>query len=180
MKKDHACLFLLFFVLIATSCQQAAPKKIIEVAVLNTNLVTGFFRPGFFTELMELKEKNSIPVYRDGKTEMNGTAVEYVKATTVDRITESLAKVTALKESEETRPLIRASKDLLEFGKNIFETDYANVAKLIDEEKPRAEIDAAISKIFETHDETMALKTKALDAVAVPYAKKHGIELRIF
>ncbi len=179
MKNTGIYTFLLLLVLAFCSCQQTSPDKVIGVTVLNTNQVTAFFRPRFFSELLERKKQNSIPVIKDGKTDMNGTAMDYVKMMAIDRVNGALTSVNEIEETEETKPLIGASKDLLEFGKKIFENDYVAVAKMIDEGKPQTEIDAAISSIFETNDAALTQKVKILDDLAMPYAKKHGVDLRV-
>lgn len=179
MKNTGIYVFLLAFVLTITSCQQVSPDKVIGVTVLNTNQVTAFFRPRFFTELQELKKQNRLVSFKDGKTQPNATAVDYVQMMTIDRVNGALASVNELKATEETQPLIAASKELLELGKRIFEIDYTAIAKMIDDGKPQPEIDAAISKVFETNEAELAQKIKALDDLAMPYAKEHNINLRV-
>jgi hypothetical protein len=176
MRINIKILLVLLVGVIFQSCNTASPRKYIEVAVLNTNRITRMYQPGFFSEMRELKNQNRLTVFENGKPK-NGTAVEYVRQTAITPVEEYIAKVRVLKETDDTRDLLTASLDVLQYGKGIFESDYISIAKMLDEDKSQAEVDAAIQKLFETRDPEMEEKFKRLDGLAIPYAEKHDVPL---
>lgn len=154
----------LFFALVTSmvGCNTTSPQKYVEVTVLNTNLVTAYFRPPYFEEVMAHQ----------------GSAEAYVRQQTATRVEQALEKVNKLNVTDETQPLIKASRDFLTYGKELFETEYIDIAKMIDQQAPQSAIDTAIMEVFEKHTPIMDEKLTALETVAAPFAEKHGVDLR--
>lgn len=149
---------------VATACNTTTPQKYVEVTVLNTNLVTAYFRPAFFEEIKGNQ----------------GNAVDYIQQRTTMGLDQAIEKVEQLEATDETRPLIDASMDVLTYGKQLFDSEYTTVAKMIDDGAEEPAIDSAITQLFEKNGPILDEKLNALDAVAMPYAEKHGIELQAY
>ncbi|MBC9797220.1 hypothetical protein [Sinomicrobium weinanense] len=160
-----------------TSCNQATPDKVVQRTWLNTNNVTARYSPKFFGELRALKAKGNIIVFKENEA-IKGTAVEYVNQMVIDPLNESINKVEGLPEKEDTKELIAASLDVFNYGKEIFENEYLDIATMIDEGQPEKAIDAAIEKLFVTHDENMQVRLLYLDELAISYAEKHNIPIQ--
>ena len=149
---------------VAVACTTTTPRKYVEVTVLNTNFITAYFRPAFFDEIKGHQ----------------GNAVDYVQQRTSMGLDRAIEKVEELKVTDETRPLIDASLDVLTYGKQLFSSEYTDIAKLIDSGADESAIDSAITQLFEKNGPVLDEKLNALDEVAMPYAEKHGIELQTY
>lgn len=125
---------------------------------------------------MEKKSKNNITVYKDGEV-IKGTAVAYVQQFVILTVDENLKKVEALSPNKDDQELIEASLEVFRYGKQIFETEYLDIAAMIDDQKPPEEIHAAIDKLFAKHDGEMQKRFERLDSYALPFAEKHNIPL---
>lgn len=170
---------LITLLLLGTSCNLTSPQKYIEVAVLNTNTATSQYRPIFFKLLHESKTKNAIIVFKDDKKINNATAVQYVEEK-ISNITNNMAKVKKLKSTKETADLLNASLELQTYIKEVMSSDYISIANMIDESKPEQDITIATQKMFEKHDAAVNEKMQKMNTLALSYAKKHNIDLRLY
>lgn len=176
MKSTLKITLFLFMGFTLLSCSKPSPRKYVEVAVLNTNLVTGSYTPQFFDELQELKNQNRITLYKDGEMKQV-TVEEYVRQRTIVPVNEAMAKAEALPETDDSRDLKAASLEVFKYGKQLFEKEYLVIAQMLDDNKAQTEIDSAIQKIFTSHDAEMEKRIRYLDELAIPYAKKHNVPL---
>ncbi len=151
------------------ACNQVSPEKYIAVTALNSNLVSTAYRPMFFTELIALK----------GDGRLTGSAKEYVMERAVKPVQKAIGKVNGLRKTDDAKELIATAKEVMEYGQQIFETDYLAIAQLIDTGKPEEEIHAAIAKMYEDTEETLFQKFDKLDQLAIAYAKKHNISFSV-
>ncbi len=149
------------FVTTMVGCNNTSPQKYVEIAVLNTNLVTAYYRPPYFEEMMSHQ----------------GNAVDYVRQQTIPSLEQAIEKVKNLRVTDETKGLIDASLDFLVYGKELFETEYIDIAQMVDDNEPQAAIDTAITRVFDQHDPFLVEKLDRLEAVAIPFAEKHGVDL---
>lgn len=159
-----------------TSCNPVSPDKVVQRAWLNTNNITTRYSPKFFGQLRELKAKGNITIFKD-KEVTKGTAVEYVNQMIIVPHNESLQKVEELPEKEDTKALKAASLELFRYSKEIFENDYLDIARMIDENRPDMEINTAIEDLFLRHDQEMETRLNRLDDQVIPYAEKHNIPI---
>lgn len=178
MKSNIRITLFLLIGLTFLSCDQTSPRKYVEVTVLNTNRAAGMYRIQYINEIRTLKKKGRLTVFK-GDQPKNGTAVAYVKQRIILTNDASLEKVKVLKVTDETEDLIIASLDFFEYSKKIFESDYLEIARMLDENKPDTEIDAAVENMYRTHDWEMEKRLNRLDELAVSYAKKHNVPLEM-
>ena len=170
-------ILLTVFSLNLTSCNPVSPDKVVQRAWLNTNNVTTNYSPKFFGQLRELKSKGNITVFKDNEV-TKGTAVEYVNQLIIVPHNENLQKVEDLPEKEDTKALKAASLELFQYSKEIFESDYLDIATMIDKERPDMEINIAIEDLFLKHDPKMETLLNRLDELVIPYAEKHNIPIK--
>ncbi len=168
--KTHRIILLLGLAASICSCTGPSPKKVVAQTWLNTNNVTTYYSPKFFRELMERKEK-------DNFTTTGGTAVAYIEQYVIATVDESLKKVEKVPVKSDTKELIHASLEVFKYGKEVFETEYLEIAAMIDDEKPLEEIHAAIDNLFAKHNGEMQIRLDQLDSYAIPYAEKHHIPI---
>lgn len=172
----HIRLILSFIVAtLLSSCSSPSPKEYFNKAALNSNLVTAYYKPIFFSEIMELKSKNRLTIFRDQK-QQPATAEEYLEDKLPD-LSKNLSEIKSLKKTDETKEMLEASIAYFEQADKIFKIDYWKIAKMIDTNKPQPEIQQEIEKIFITNDPQMFEKTEKLRKAAEIYAKKNNIPL---
>lgn len=163
---------LLFFTVLM-SCNNPSPRDYFDKAALNTNLITAFYTPNFFGEILELKAQNRLIVFRE-KAQKAVTAEEYLKDRLPD-LSKNISEIKSLKKNEETKKMLEASIAYYEQADKIFKNDYPKIAKMIDDNKPQEEIKSEIDKIFTKNDPDMFAKDKRLMEAATVYARKNNI-----
>jgi len=177
MKKIYYIKFLLLTALTGVVSCGPSPKKVVAQTWLNTNNVTTYYSPRFFNELMERKTTDNITVYEDD-TATKGTSVAYVQQYVIATIDENLKKVEALSAKGDNKELIHASLEVFRYAKGIFETEYLDIAAMIDDERPSEDIMTAIDNLFGKYDGEMQARFDRLDSYAIPYAEKHDIPIK--
>lgn len=166
-------LLTLFFL---QACSNTTPETYHQKAVLSTNLVLMGYSPQFFDEILELKDKGRLTVFKDNR-QQPATAAEYMEHRLPD-LSKNISEIKSLKKTDETEAMLDASLDFFEHAQKIFNQEYPKIAEMIDAGQPRAATEAAIIQIFETHDPQMKAKYEKLEKIADSYAKKHDIEVR--
>ena len=158
---------------------QSTPSEYFDITTLNTNL---FFNFGsrYFKDLQQRK-LTDLYVVEDGKSKQGAASYEqYVKTSAIYQLDNAIAKIKDLKETDETRPMIAASLDLFNFIKNKFDIDYIKIAKLMDAKATHQEIDQSIAELEAAANPVIDEKYKKLMDIALPYAKKHDIQVKNF
>lgn len=172
----HLNLILSFIVVtLLSSCSSTSPREYFEKAALNSNLVTAYYTPNFFREIIELKNQNRLTVFR-GQKQQPATAEEYLKDRLPD-LSKNLSEIKSLEETGETKEMLVASVAYIEQADKIFKTDYLKIAKMIDANKPQREIQAAVEDIFSANDPEMFKKYDRLWKAAEIYADKNNIPM---
>lgn len=166
MKKIITLFSFLTLLMTLQSCGNSS-KEIFDRAVLNSNVFTKQFNKSYFLELKSTYKENKSHTYSSAVEFLNGD-LTFCKA--------ALEKVKNLSKTDDSQELIESSEDYMSSALNILENDHMNVAKMIDAKKPEAEVDAAIEKIYVTHDASMKTKYDRLTAAATKYANENNIE----
>lgn len=170
MKLKHYTLAGLLIWIMFQACNTTTPDKYIAVTALNSNLVNSAYRPMFLNELRELVDKNRLP---------NASATDYVRERAINPIAESIRKVRDLNETDDTRELIAAALDLMQYGMEVFENDYMGIAERIDTGQSREVIDTAIDEMYEKTEEGMRQRSETLNELALGYARDHNVPFEI-
>lgn len=163
-----------------TSCAmfQDSPDKVFQVVGLNSNLLpTDLSR--HFKEVRQHKANGSLQMVDPETRAMKDvTAVEYFDFLYGKRFEDVIAKVSALKDSEEVTPIKNAALETFKAADAIYQTDFPPIAKMIDADAPDAEIDAAIAKLQETKGADLVKKYETTMGLLLPYAARHGVEFK--
>jgi hypothetical protein len=87
-------------------------------------------------------------------------------------------KVKKLRETDDTRDILRASVALYEYVLPVYKTEYQQVARLYDEGGPRGQIDSLAQTIETKYGPGFAKLSDRLVAAGKPYAARHGIKVK--
>ena len=158
---------------LVSSCDTATPDQTFARAVLNLNTIHGFAG-----RAMEEQLKNpSVKLAANGKDTVTMTRKEVID----DKIAfaeDALGKVEKLKETDDSRDMLQASKAVYAFILPVLKTDYQELAGLYDSGKPQVEIDAKSGAIREKYAAGFQEKMDALVAAAKPYAERHNLKVQ--
>ena len=163
---------ILFFCscLLFIACSKVTPEKYFNTAVLNSNLLSGFANNGMLRQL----ESPSLKLGEDhGTVQMKRIEVINDK---IKFIEENFEKVKDLKETEDTKEILRASIALYEFVLPVYKKDYVQLAESFDKGAPEDQIkseSAAIHKYISKYDELY----KKLISAGKSYAEKNNIKV---
>ena len=155
------------------SCKPSADEYFGQAA-LNCNT---FARFGSY----EIKEFLAGPPQKynaDKKAMESSSFQEYFKDRCLNNAVENYDKVKSLPITDETRSMITASLALYEFCVSKYQTDYMQIAKMKDDNRPQPEIDAALQKFDDTNLQEFAKKYDGAWSEGIVYAKAHGIEVK--
>ncbi len=159
---------LFFFIIVLYACNTPSEQQVFQQTALNSNLVSAAYRPAYFREIREQKQKNSL----------NMTANDYVNSHTIIPLDEAIGKAKKLKQTRDAQELISASLDYMEAGRLIFAKEYLRIAELIDTGKSNEEIETAIDQMFKSTEAELLTKQNHMIAVATVYAKENKIDYR--
>ena len=158
------CLFLI-------SCSTVPPEKYFGIAVLNTNMLSGFANEGMYRQL----ESPSLKLGEDhGTVQMK--RIEVIKEK-IKSIEENFEKVKDLKVTEDTKEMIQTSIALYEYVLPVYRKEYTQLAESFDKSVPedriKSESKAIHDKYFPGYDELY----KKLTSTGKSYAEKNNIKV---
>lgn len=180
MSKNKLTKFsLLLFVILLQSCSVDTPESYFGKAVLNVNQYIDLGSKDF-QRMVETQSVNSLYVQVDGEFIMSDNFEKHIKTYKIFTLDADIEKVKSLKVTEDTKEMISASLDVLNFVKSKYETDYIEIAKLLDQKAEKTVINTAIRKFEEENLEKFIAKIDALHKLAIPYAKANGIEVSFY
>jgi hypothetical protein len=161
------------FCLLLTACNTATPENYFDRAVLNTNYFIGFANDGLQREMDQPSAKmvdgdvnHPVPMTRkeiiDGK-------IEYLE--------ESLEKLKDLKETADTKEMLRTSIALYELILPVYKNEYQELAKLYDGIGGTEQIQIATEAIHDKYYNRFDDLYKKLIGIGKLYAAKHNIKV---
>ena len=158
--------------LFLASCDPATPENYFDRAVLNCNIMHGFAGSGLRRKL----ESPSIKLLEDRKSQAPMTRKEVIDGD-IASLEASFAKVKKLRETDDTREMVQASRALYEYVLPVYQNEYRQLAKLYDEGAPREQIDARAQAIETKYRAGFAERFDRLTAAGKPFAERHGIKV---
>ncbi|MDO5616344.1 MAG: hypothetical protein Q4G16_09150 [Cruoricaptor ignavus] len=170
-------LFAALAMLLLVSCNTDNPENYFDKTTLVTNQTVPF-DGNFINKMQQDKNLGRLQIIENNEVKNTESAVEYLQKYIIPEMQKSIDKVEALKVTDDTKGMIESSLDLLKYAKTVKETDYVNIAKMMDEGKPQAEIDATANAILEKTTPVIEEKYNKLLEHALPYAEKNGIEVK--
>lgn len=164
--------FTLIFCIFITSCSTETPEKTFSIAVLNSNLIVGFAGSGMVRQLespsVKLDEgsNEAVPMKRN---DVVNSKIEFSET--------NLKNIKGLKETDDTKEMLDASKALYEFVIPVYKTEYIQLAELYDTGAPKEKIatfsESIHNKYFFRYDELY----KNLINTGKKYAEMHNIKV---
>ena len=164
---------ILFFCscLLFIACGKVPPEKYFNVAVLNSNMLSGFANNGMYRQL----ESPSLKLGEDhGTVQMKRNEVVRDK---INAIEESFDKVKDLKETEETKEILRTSIALYEYVLPVFKKDYMQLAESMDKGVPEDQIKSESKAIHDKYLAGYDELYKKLITAGKSYAEKNNIKV---
>lgn len=181
MKKVLILSLLFAFLIPTVSCNNFGvdPQKIFNKIGLNGNKIPGSFDREF-NEISAHKAKGSLVIVTQNNEVKRGvSALEYVENHYSKLLEADIEGIKELKSNEETRPIIDAGLDMFQYADQIYKNDFPKIAKMIDDERPDEEINAAIEELDATKGVELDKKYGKAMELLLPYADKNGIEYKI-
>jgi hypothetical protein len=126
------------------------------------------------------KNGGQLMAFDDKNTFVAKSYEDHILRFKIPYLQQAIEKIKDLKPTDETAPMINASLDLFNFVKKKYETDYLKTARLLDQKVSQEEIDRAILKIDTDNAPEFNRRYKKLRDLAIPYAAKHGIQIKNF
>ncbi|MBK8550711.1 MAG: hypothetical protein IPL53_06480 [Ignavibacteria bacterium] len=159
MQKNLLYLFLLSFCCVFfIRCNTATPEEYFNVAVLNTNMLSGFATNGMLRQIGP------------------PSAGEEMK-TKIKFLEENFEKVKDLKETDDTKDMIKASLNLYEYVLPVYKTEYVQLADLVDKGAPEDQIQSFDKSIQEKYYPQYEALYDKLIRIGKSYAAKHNIKV---
>ena len=171
---------LLSIAILFTSCSQlteSRPEKIFTTIGLNSNTVNGDF-VRIFKEIKGQGEAGRLHIIEGKEYKTTDSYQVYFKNRYSNFFDNYIENVKKLKVGKEDQKMIDKALEMFTKANEVYAKDFLPIAKMIDEKKPDAEIDAAILQLTETKGKMLEnLRADVLD-LSIPYAEKHGIEVK--
>jgi hypothetical protein len=177
MKKtlnNSIILVLIAVSLVLTSCTNLSPEKTFEVAALNSNLLSRFG-----SKDINFKLASEPQIYDEAQKKMIPSSYyDYFKFDIANLETQ-LKNIKDIKEDDDNRELLQASKDLFSYAIAKEKEGYLTIAKMKDEKALPEQIEKAIADFdASTQNDIEAKFTKLMNA-AKAYVEKHNIDAKI-
>ncbi len=179
MKIKFTTALLILLVIAMHSCSFDEPESYFGKTTLNVNKHIDIGAKDF-QHMMELQSHNALYAIIDGKSIPSDNFEAHIKTYKILNIETDIESIKKLKPTEDTKELIAKSLEVFNFVKSIYETDYIEIAKLLDQKADKTIIDKAIMAFEEQNLEELSKKIDALHTIALPYAKANGIEVSFY
>lgn len=156
------------------ACDSASPEKYFSTAVLNTNLMHGFAGNALNMQL----ESPSVKMAGNDPDKTEPMKRKEIIETKIQQLEEAFGKVNDLKETEDTKGILDASKALYNYVLPVYKNEYIQLAKLYDDAAPAEQIQSFTQSITDKHyAKFVALHDKLTDA-GKAYANLHNINVQ--
>ncbi|KQO29698.1 hypothetical protein ASF10_04095 [Flavobacterium sp. Leaf82] len=160
--------------LVLTSCTNLSPEKTFEIAALNSNLLSRFG-----SKDINFKLASEPQIYDEAQKKMiSSSYYDYFKFDIANLETQ-LKNIKDIKEDDDNRELLQASKDLFSYAIAKEKEGYLTIAKMKDEKALPEQIEKVIADFdASTQNDIEAKFTKLMNA-AKAYVEKHNIDAKI-
>ena len=172
MKRHTSSWYLLFFCALISGCNNSTPEQYFDIAVLNSNMITGFATEGLSRELespsvkMDEQSKQAVPMQR---SELLNSKLQYLE--------QSFEKLQNLKETPDTKEMLQNSIALYKYVLPVYKTEYSQLARLYDAGGSKEAISSLTKSIHEKYFPQFDLLFTKLIASGKIYAEKHEIKV---
>jgi hypothetical protein len=159
-------------VLLLAACNTITPEKYFDVSVLNANAIGRFGGK----EIYEMLKETPQSFDQKSKQMVPSSYVEYVKFK-MAYAEKAYKDVQALPETEETKPMLEASKDLFGYAVDKQKSGYLAIAAMKDAHAADSSIEQAAVTFHEQYAATFSQKYDKLMDIGKAYADKHHIKV---
>lgn len=149
-----------------------SPNEYFSRAVLNTNRINNF---GSKEALAILKTDPS--VYDEEAKVMKPSSYEDFVKVNINGLEIQYQKVLDLPETDETKDMVNASKDVFSYAIEKQKEVYVNLAKMKDQGATDEELEVAAAEIDNKYAEEFYKKYELLIGFAQPYVQKNGLNV---
>jgi hypothetical protein len=155
-----------------TSCNSVPPEKYFAVAVLNTNMFFGFANNG---QLREFESPSAKLSGNNGETmpmkrsEAINTKIQFVET--------NFERVEDLKETEDTKDMLTASRALYGYVLPVYKNEYVQLADLYDSGAPKDQIQSLSNSIHDKYSSGYETLYNNLIKTGKIYAEKNNIKV---
>lgn len=157
-----------------TSCTNLSPEKTFEVAALNSNLLSRFG-----SKDINFKLESEPQIYDETQKKMiQSSYYDYFKFD-ITNLETQFKKIKEIKEDDDNRELLQASKDLFSYAITKEKEGYLPIAKMKDEKASPEQIEKAIADFDASTQSEIDTKFTKLMNVAKAYVAKHNINAKI-
>jgi hypothetical protein len=171
MMKKYVFLATAIICLLFSSCSPK-PEKYFDVAVLNANMVSDF---GGRLEY-EL-EHPSVTLVEGTKDQTRPMKRSEIIENKIQIVEEHFNEIKALKETDDSRDILKASIALHEYVLPVFKTEYRQLAGLYDNGAAKEEIATYQQSIWDKYGKRFSQLFEALTDAGKKYASKHDIKV---
>jgi hypothetical protein len=173
MKRFIAFPVLIFCYSLFTSCNTATPENYFDIAVLNSNMITGFANEGLQREL----DNPTVKLVEGTKDQTAPMKRKEIIDDKIHFIEPNLEKIKQLKQTDDTKDMLQASLALYEYVLPVYKNEYQQLARLYDEGAPREQIQSLEQSISNKYFPKFQELFNNLVAVGKTYAEKHNIKV---
>lgn len=157
-----------------TSCTNLSPEKTFEVAALNSNLLSRFG-----SKDINFKLESEPQIYDESQKKMIPSSYyDYFKFD-ISNLETQFKKIKEIKEDDDNRELLQASKDLFSYAITKEKEGYLPIAKMKDEKASPEQIEKAIADFDAATQSEIDTKFTKLMNVTKAYVAKHNINAKI-
>lgn len=159
---------------LVSSCDFNRPDDYFGRAILNLNFFKDFAGPRMDGEMRQ----PSMKLVKVGGSEVVQMTRKEVVDDKIAFAESSYEKIKKLKESDDTRAMLEASKAIYDYIIPVYQNEYQELAKLYDQKAPQAEIDALSQQIREKYADGFQTRMAAATTAGKAYAEKHGLKVQ--
>lgn len=117
-------------------------------------------------------------IIKNEELEKTRSLEEHILNFLLPDIEKDIQKVKDLKPTEDTKAMIAASLQVYNFAKQKYETDYIEIAKLIDQQAPKGEIEILMEQFDHENLPKLDSLHEKLMTIAMAYAEDNGIKVK--
>jgi hypothetical protein len=155
------------------ACNSASPETYFGIAVLNCNMMHGFAGTSLQRELespsVKMVDGNIDNVAPMKRKEIIDNKIEILET--------NLAKLKALKKTDDTRYMLEASVALYDYVLPVYKNEYRELARLYDENSSTENVHTFAQSISDKYYSTYLQLFEKLTKAGKKFAEKHAINV---
>ena len=178
-KQSHMRKYIFLFLLVPgffqfTACTSSSPQDTFNTAVLSCNTIHDFATEGLLRQL----ESPSVRMVDGDKDKVEQMKRKEVIEDKIQVVKEYHNKVKQLKETEDSKEVVGASRALYDYVLPVYEKEYRELARLYDEGAGKESIASYAQGIQDKYYPEFANLFDKVTAAGKVYAKKHDINVQ--